>query len=83
MRKNNPRVARCFELYLQCRELTFVHIPLNKDRGKKVEHKVLPLVSGWSALPVEGGMLDQPVWTMAMFDNFRRAENIGVKEENL
>lgn len=83
MRKNNPRIARAHDLYLSCRTISHVHIPLNKDRGRKVEHKVLPFVSGWSALPEEGGMLDQPVWTMAMFNIFRAAENAGVKEENL
>jgi len=83
MRKNNPRIARAFDLYLACRSLSFVHIPINKDRGKKIEHKVLPFVSGWSALPEQGGMLEQPVWTMTMFNIFRSAENLGVKEENL
>lgn len=83
MRRLNPRIARCFELYLQCRELTFVHMEVTKDRGKKVEHKIMPFVSGWSALPEAGGLLDQGVWTMAMFDIFRAGENIGVKENNL
>lgn len=83
MQRQNPRIAKAFSLYLSCRSLSHVHIPLNKDKGKRVEHKVLPMVSGWSALPEEGGMLDQPVWTMAMFNIFRAAENVGVKEENL
>ena len=54
-----------------------------KDKGKKVEHKIMPFVSGWSALPEPGGMLDQPVWTMALFNIFRSGENVGVKENHL
>lgn len=80
MRANNPRIAACFSLYLECRSLTFVAMELKKDRGKKVEHKVLPFVAGWSVLPEEGALLDQPVWTMAMFNIFRSGENAGVKE---
>lgn len=53
---------------------------LTKERGKKVEHKFLPFVSGWSHLPEPGGVLDQGVWTMAMFQTFRRAENTAVME---
>lgn len=83
MRRLNPRIARAFQLYLECRELNFVHMSLNKDKGKKVEHKIIPFVSGWSYLPESGGVLDQGVWTMAMFETFRMAENVGVKEENL
>ena len=79
----NPRVARCFSLYLECRELNFVHMEVTKDKGKRVEHKIMPFVSGWSMLPEEGGVLDQGNWTMAMFETFRRAENAGVKDTHL
>lgn len=83
MRRLNPRVARAHSLYLECRELNFVHLEMAKDRGKKVEHKIMPFVSGWSYLPEPGGVLDQGVWTMAMFEIFRAGENHGVKEANL
>jgi hypothetical protein len=79
----NPRVARAFELYLQCRSLNFVHFEVAKERGKKVEHKFVPFVNGWSTLPEPGGALDQPVWTMAMFEVFRAGENVGSQEKNL
>ena len=81
MRQQNPRIASCFALYLECRSLTYVHVPINKDKGKKVEHKILQFANGWSHLPDPGGVLDQGVWTMAMFQTFRRGENLGVKEE--
>lgn len=55
---------------------------LTKDRGKKVEHKVIPFVNGYHSLPEPGGMLDQPNWMMGMFSIFRAAENLGVKEAN-
>jgi len=83
MRKNNPRIARCLALYLECRQINHVHVELKKNRGKSVEHKIMPFVTGWSALPEPGGVLDQGVWTMAMFEIFRRAENEGVKENHL
>lgn len=65
-----------------CRQLNFVHVEVTKERGKKVEHKIMPFVSGWSQLPEPGGVLDQGVWTMAMFETFRAAENKGVHEAN-
>lgn len=80
MREMNPRVAACFALYLDCRTLNFVHLEVSKDRGKKVEHKVLPFAVGYGNLPEPGGMLDQPHWTMAMFNIFRSGENAGVRE---
>lgn len=75
-----PRVADAFHLYLSCRSIGFVHMEIKKDRGKKVEHKVLPFVTGFHSLPVAGGMLDQPSWTIEMFGAFKAGENAGVQK---
>jgi len=48
---------------------------LEKDKGRKVENKMAALVTGFTYLPEEGGILDQGVWTMSMFDAFRSGEN--------
>lgn len=77
MRRLNPRVSEAFRLYLDCRSLDFVHFEIKKNGGKKVEHKVIPHVSGYHHLPEAGGVLDQPVWTMEMFSTFRRGEMAG------
>lgn len=83
MRKRHPRIAHCFDLYLSCRQIAPVVMEKSENRGKKVERKIVPLVAGWSVLPEPGGVLDQGVWTMAMFDIFRRAEMEGVREKYL
>jgi hypothetical protein len=48
---------------------------VEKDRGRRVEHKMAEFVTGYSQLPDAGGILDQPVWMMAIFDHFRSGEN--------
>lgn len=48
---------------------------VEKDRGKKVEHKLTEFVTGYSQLPEAGGMLDQPVWLMAILEQCRAGEN--------
>jgi hypothetical protein len=48
---------------------------VEKDRGRKVENKVTEFVTGYSQLPEAGGVLDQPVWLMEIFDRFRAGEN--------
>lgn len=80
LQRLHPRVAAAFHLYLSCRLIDHVHMEIKKDRGKKVEHKVLPLVSGYHSLPAKGGMLDQPNWTIEMFSVFRAGENFGVQK---
>jgi len=75
VRRRNPRLARAFELYLQCRTVQLFHIRVEKDRGKRVENKVTEFVTGYSQLPEAGGVLDQPVWVMAVFEQFRAGEN--------
>lgn len=70
-----PRLAKAFTLYLQCRELQFIHFEIQK--GKKKEHKVIPQVTGFHTLPEPGGLLDQPNWTIEIFSAFRAGENAG------
>lgn len=60
--------------------MQFVHYELTKDRGKKVEHKTVPFVTGFHTLPEQGGVLDQPCWTLHMFEVFRAGENNGSKK---
>jgi hypothetical protein len=48
---------------------------VEKNRGKQIENKLTEFVTGFSQLPEAGGVLDQPVWLMAMFDQFRAGEN--------
>ncbi len=48
---------------------------VEKNRGKTIENKMTEFVTGFSQLPEAGGVLDQPVWLMSMFDQFRSGEN--------
>lgn len=48
---------------------------VEKNRGKTVENKLTEFVTGYSQLPEAGGMLDQPTWLMAIFEQFRAGEN--------
>ena len=48
---------------------------VEKNKGRNVENKVVEFVTGYSQLPEAGGVLDQPVWLMAIFDKFRDGEN--------
>lgn len=80
MRRRFPRVATAFDLYLQCRQSQMVHLELTKDKGKKVEHKIVSFSTGLHHLPEPGGILDQPCWTFAMFTVFRNGENVGAQK---
>jgi hypothetical protein len=48
---------------------------VEKNRGKTVENRMTEFVTGFTQLPEAGGVLDQPVWLMSMFDQFRSGEN--------
>ncbi len=71
----NRRLARAFSLYLDCRTTQLFHLRVEKDKGRKAENKIVEFVTGYSQLPEAGGMLDQPVWLLAIFDYFRSGEN--------
>lgn len=68
-------MARAFDLYLACRSQQLFHIEVTKDGGKRAEHRVVRYVTGFNLLPEAGGVLDQPCWTMDMFEHFRSGEN--------
>lgn len=68
-------MARAFGIYLDCRTVQLFHLRVEKNKGKQVENKIVEFVTGYSQLPDAGGVLDQPVWLMAMFDHFRNGEN--------
>jgi hypothetical protein len=73
LRSNNPRIARAFDTYLACRNVQLFHMKI--ESKTKVENKITEFVTGYSQLPEAGGVLDQPAWLMAMFDQFRAGEN--------
>lgn len=73
--RRHPRLARAFDTYLTCRQVQLFHLRVEKDKGKRVENKITEFVTGYSQLPEAGGVLDQPVWLMAIFDHFRAGEN--------
>ena len=49
------------------------HIAIEK-RGK-TEHKMTEFVTGFAQLPDAGGVLDQSIWLMEIFDQFKAGEN--------
>lgn len=53
---------------------------VQKDKGKRVEHKVVPWTTGY-ALPEPGGMLDQPAWLIDMFDFFVQGDRSALMKE--
>jgi hypothetical protein len=54
---------------------------VQKDGGKKIDHKVVRFVTGFSHFPDEGGALDQPCWTIDMFEGFRQGENAAAAKQ--
>jgi hypothetical protein len=48
---------------------------LEVEKNKKMEVRVTEFVTGFSLLPDAGGVDDQSVWTMAIFEYFRSGEN--------
>lgn len=74
LRRLYPRVARVYdELYLMCRRTQFIHVEIEK-KGGKVDHKFAEYTTGYAFLPDTGGVLDQSVWIMALFDHFRQGD---------
>lgn len=73
LRRKNPRIARAFDTYLACRTVQLFHLRI--ESKNKVENRITEFVTGYSQLPDAGGVDDQPVWLMAMLDQFRAGEN--------
>lgn len=70
-------------MYLLCRDVQYVTMRIEKDKGRRVENKVSPMVVGFSHFPEPGGALDQGHWMMSMFESFRQGENAsGMKRLN-
>ena len=53
---------------------------VKKNGGKSVEHRVVRFTTGFHSLPEQGGLLDQPFWTMEMFGHFRQGENLAASK---
>lgn len=53
---------------------------VQKDKGKRVEHKVVPWTIGYQ-LPEQGGVLDQPAWLLDMFDSFMYGDRSAAMKE--
>jgi hypothetical protein len=63
-----------------CRTVQLFSIEVEKN--KRTELRMTEFVTGFSLLPDAGGVDDQSVWTMAMFEHFRSGEN-AVASKNL
>lgn len=73
-------MARAYDLYTLCRTQQLFHMEVKKNGGKSAEHRVVRFVTGFHSLPNAGGVLDQPCWTMDMFELFRRGENLAASK---
>ena len=80
LRKQYPELARAYDLYLMCRQQQLFHMKVEKDKGKRVEHKVVNYTTGLHSLPEEGGVLDQPYRLMEFFSLFQQGDNIAAQK---
>ena len=64
-----------------CRQTQLFHMQVTKDKGRRVEHKVVNYTTGLHSLPVEGGMLDQPYRLMEFFSLFQQGENVAAQKK--
>ena len=72
-----PRIARTFETYLTCRAIGLVIFEKTSKDGKKSSHIFIQWPTGWAALPVAGGVDDQPCWTMDILESMLQGERDG------
>lgn len=54
---------------------------VEKDKGKRIEHKVVNFTSGLHSLPDEGAMLDQPYRLMEFFSLFQQGDNVAAQRK--
>lgn len=54
---------------------------VEKDKGKRVEYKVVNFTSGLHSLPEQGGMLDQPYRLMEFFSLFQQGDNLAAQRK--
>ena len=71
-------MVAAFELYQGCRTVQVVHLEVaERDQSK---HLLLNMPVSYHHYPEDGGLLDQPCWTMAMFGHFQNGEMAAAKE---
>jgi hypothetical protein len=70
--KENPEIARAYELYTVCRAQQMVTHDVMK--GGKQLTRTEPYPVGYNVLPEEGGVLDQPQRLMVFFEEFMNGE---------
>ena len=75
-----PEIGVAFELYLSCRQQQLFHMEVQKDKGKRLEHKLVLFTTGY-LFPAPGGILDQPDWLTTMFDCFMSGERAAAMRE--
>ena len=54
---------------------------VEKDKGRKVENKVVYVTTGLHSLPNAGGMLDQPYRLMEFFSLFQQGEQVATQKK--
>lgn len=54
---------------------------VEKDKGKRIEHKVVNFTTGLHSLPEDGGLLDQPYRLMEFFALFRQGDNVAAQRK--
>lgn len=71
-----PEMARYLALFEQCRTTQMFSLEGTKGSGKQQMRtiKVVQMPTGYSVLPYEGGVMDQPYRMMAYFDIFFHVE---------
>jgi hypothetical protein len=74
--RDYPEIASLYELYTTCRQQQVVVYQQNKGKDKTVQ-VVASYTTGYSVLPDEGGVLDQPHRIMAFFDAFMFGDRNG------
>lgn len=72
--ENERELAQAYNTYLLCRTQTVVVYSESKGKDRTVQ-KIRPYTSGFSVLPSDGGMLDQPHRLLSFFEIFLNAEH--------
>ena len=75
--KKYPRLAEAYALYDQCRVRQLVVHEVPKPGGKQTEIRMAFVPVGYSFLPYQGGLLDQPAFIVDAFSEFMHGERLG------
>lgn len=73
-RKHKPEIARAYDLYVECRNQVLFSAEITK--GKKTSLRVVHHTTGYAALPITGGMLDQPYRLMEFWSYFLEGDRL-------